>query len=60
MRKILMIPLMLLAFLSLAACSPTEDEPVIPETAFEEDYNAMLERAMGQRGHILQRVVIQQ
>lgn len=32
MRKILMIPLMLLAFLSLAACSPTEDEPVIPET----------------------------
>lgn len=32
MRKILMIPLMLLAFLSLTACSPTEDEPVIPET----------------------------
>lgn len=127
MRKILMIPLMLLAFLSLTACSPTEDEPIIPETseqpenpgnprngdsddndpeeptdpipggngrylvlftlrsgntermaneicdqldcdilevepqtAFEEDYNAMLERAMGQRGHILQRVVIQQ
>ena len=32
MKKIFMLPLMLLALLSLTACSPAANEPVIPET----------------------------
>ena len=32
MKKIFMLPLMLLALLSLTACSPATNEPVIPET----------------------------
>ena len=32
MKKIFLIPLMFLTFLSLTACSPTDDDLIVPET----------------------------